>query len=61
MDKGHADPKALITSMVPLADLPATFDTLRGPNNETKVHVSPDGDMIGARRGRACVRTRVRG
>ena len=41
MDKGHADPKALITSIVPLVDLPATFDTLRGPNNETKVHVTP--------------------
>jgi threonine dehydrogenase-like Zn-dependent dehydrogenase len=39
MDKGHCDPKAIITNEVPLADLPALFDTLRGPNNETKVHV----------------------
>ena len=39
MDKGHCDPKAIITNDVPLVDLPAMFDVLRGPNNETKVHV----------------------
>lgn len=39
MDKGHCDPKAIITNEIPLVDLPAMFDTLRGPNNETKVHV----------------------
>ncbi len=39
MDKGHADPKAIITREIPLASLPAMIDTLRGPNNETKVHV----------------------
>ena len=39
MDKGHADPKAIITSEVPLLDLPATMERLRGPNEETKVHV----------------------
>lgn len=39
MDKGHCDPKAIITNEIGLADLPAMFETLRGPNNETKVHV----------------------
>jgi L-iditol 2-dehydrogenase len=39
MDKGHCDPKAIITNEVPLTSLPETFDVLRGPNNETKVHV----------------------
>lgn len=36
---GHCDPKAIVTSGVPLVDLPRTMDLLRGPNNETKVHV----------------------
>ena len=39
MDKGHCDPKAIITSDVPLVDLPRMMDLLRGPNAETKVHV----------------------
>jgi L-iditol 2-dehydrogenase len=39
MDKGHCDPKAIISNTIPLADLPAMFGTLRGPNEETKVHV----------------------
>jgi (R,R)-butanediol dehydrogenase/meso-butanediol dehydrogenase/diacetyl reductase len=39
MDKGHCDPKAIITNDIPLAGLPQMFDVLRGPNNETKVHV----------------------
>jgi threonine dehydrogenase-like Zn-dependent dehydrogenase len=33
------DIKQLITNDIPLADLPGMFDVLRGPNNETKVHV----------------------
>jgi L-iditol 2-dehydrogenase len=41
MDKGHVDPKLIITNNTKLIDLPATFDLLRGPNNETKVHVHP--------------------
>jgi L-iditol 2-dehydrogenase len=41
MDKGHCDPKAIVTNAVPLLDLPATMDRLRGPNEETKVHVCP--------------------
>lgn len=40
LDKGHADPKAIISSTVPLVDMAATFESLRGPNNETKVHVT---------------------
>ena len=39
MDKGHADPKAIITDDIPLAELPIMMDHLRGPNVETKVHV----------------------
>lgn len=39
MDKGHTDPKAIITNEVPLLDLPQTMERLRGPNEETKVHV----------------------
>jgi len=38
-DKGHVDPKLIVTSDIPLADLPATMTALRGPNTETKVHV----------------------
>lgn len=39
MDKGHVDPKAIVSNEIPLIDLPKMFDILRGPNNETKVHV----------------------
>jgi L-iditol 2-dehydrogenase len=39
MDKGHVDPKAIITRDIPLAGLPAMIEALRGPNDETKVHV----------------------
>ena len=39
MDKGHVDPKAIITNDIPLADITTMFDVLRGPNEETKVHV----------------------
>lgn len=41
MDKGHFDPKLLISAVVSLQDLPATFARLRGPNTETKVQVTP--------------------
>ncbi len=41
MDAGHVDPKILISSVVALDDLPAVFEGLRGPNNETKVQVAP--------------------
>jgi threonine dehydrogenase-like Zn-dependent dehydrogenase len=39
MDKGHCDPKVIISNDIPLLDLPNMMDTLRGPNDETKVHV----------------------
>jgi threonine dehydrogenase-like Zn-dependent dehydrogenase len=41
MDKGHTDPKAIVTSEALLSDLPDIFDKLRGPNEETKVHIRP--------------------
>ena len=39
MDKGHADPKAIVTREVPLPELPSMMTALRGANEETKVHV----------------------
>jgi (R,R)-butanediol dehydrogenase/meso-butanediol dehydrogenase/diacetyl reductase len=39
MDKGHCDPKAIVTTEIALAGLPAMFETIRTPNEETKVHV----------------------
>ena len=36
---GHVDPKVIVSDTIALDDLPAMFDTLRGPNRETKVHV----------------------
>ena len=39
MDRGHVDPKAIITNQVPLVALPDMMATLRGANTETKVHV----------------------
>jgi hypothetical protein len=39
MDKGHTDPKAIITNDIPLVGLPDMMARLRGPNAETKVHV----------------------
>lgn len=43
MDKGHVDPKAIITTEIALADLPTMMDRLRGPNDDTKVHVRCTG------------------
>ena len=39
MDKGHCDPKAIITRDIPLTELPPMMQRLRDPNKETKVHV----------------------
>ena len=39
MDKGHVDPKLIVSNDIPLADLPDMFTILRGANRETKVHV----------------------
>jgi threonine dehydrogenase-like Zn-dependent dehydrogenase len=38
MDKGHCDPKAIVTNEISLFSLPDMFAHLRGPNMETKVH-----------------------
>lgn len=43
MDKGHCDPKAIVTNTVSLAEMPAMIDRLRGANTETKVHVRMAG------------------
>lgn len=43
MDKGHVDPKLTITREIALDDLPAMMATLRGANDETKVHVRCGG------------------
>lgn len=39
LERGHADPKMLITSTVSLDAFPETLEMLRSPNQETKVHV----------------------
>lgn len=41
MDKGHTDPKHIVTSEAPLSALPDIFEKLRGPNEETKIHITP--------------------
>jgi threonine dehydrogenase-like Zn-dependent dehydrogenase len=39
MDKGHVDPKAIVSREIALTELPAMIERLRAPNSETKVHV----------------------
>lgn len=39
MDKGHCDPKAIVSNHIGLDALPEMMETLRGRNDETKVHV----------------------
>lgn len=41
LDAGHVAPRGMVTDTVSLADLPATIERLRGPNNDTKVQVNP--------------------
>lgn len=41
MDKGHCDPKTIITNQIAMSAMPGMFATLRAPNDETKVHVIP--------------------
>jgi len=43
MDKGHVDPKTIVTNEIGLDELPAMVAALRGPNDETKVHVRCGG------------------
>jgi (R,R)-butanediol dehydrogenase/meso-butanediol dehydrogenase/diacetyl reductase len=40
LDAARTDPRMLITSKITLDDLPAAFQRLRGPHQETKVHVA---------------------
>ena len=37
---GVVDPKVMVTSTIGLDELPARFEALRGPNDQTKVHVT---------------------
>ena len=39
LERGHADPKMLITSEVSLDAFPQKLEALRGANDDTKVHV----------------------
>jgi len=41
MDKGHVDPKILISAVAPLGELPGMLEQLRRANTETKVHIAP--------------------
>lgn len=38
-DKGHVDPARIVNRRIALTDLPAAVAALRGPNEDTKVHV----------------------
>jgi threonine dehydrogenase-like Zn-dependent dehydrogenase len=37
------DPKSIISSVIPLEELPKVFEMLRGSHNETKVQISLAG------------------
>jgi threonine dehydrogenase-like Zn-dependent dehydrogenase len=41
MLSGKVDPKTIVSSVISLDELPQTFEALRGPHDETKVHVEP--------------------
>jgi len=41
LDRGHVEPRAMITNMVDLAGAPAAFEELRGPNSQCKVMIRP--------------------
>ncbi|MEO5597186.1 MAG: alcohol dehydrogenase catalytic domain-containing protein [Novosphingobium sp.] len=41
LDAGHVEPRHMVTSHIGLDALPQMIETLRGANNETKVHVDP--------------------
>jgi (R,R)-butanediol dehydrogenase/meso-butanediol dehydrogenase/diacetyl reductase len=42
LDAGHAEARSLITSIVPLSQLPVTFESLRQRTSQCKVMVRPD-------------------
>ena len=41
LDAGRVEPRALVTQTVSLTELPAMFESLRGPHFQTKVQVHP--------------------
>lgn len=41
LDAGHLEPRHMVTNTIGLDALPGMIETLRGPHNETKVHVDP--------------------
>jgi 2-desacetyl-2-hydroxyethyl bacteriochlorophyllide A dehydrogenase len=41
LDKGHVEPRAMITDVVTLDAAPAAFEGLRGRNNQCKVMIKP--------------------
>jgi len=41
MEAGHVEPRAMITDVVSLEQAPASFQELRGPNNQGKVMIRP--------------------
>lgn len=41
LDAGHVEPRHMITETISLGALPDMFESLRGPNLQTKVHVNP--------------------
>ena len=41
MGAGHVEPRAMITKVVGLKDVPASFEELRGPNSQSKVMIRP--------------------
>lgn len=41
LDRGHVEPRAMISDVVELADAPAAFELLRGPNRKCKVMIKP--------------------
>ena len=41
LDRGHVEPRAMITDVVTLDDAPSAFQELRGRNNQCKVMIRP--------------------
>ena len=41
LDRGHVEPRLMVSETVSLDAFPARFESLRGPNGHTKVHLDP--------------------
>jgi (R,R)-butanediol dehydrogenase/meso-butanediol dehydrogenase/diacetyl reductase len=41
LDRGHVEPRLMVTNTIGLDDLPAKIEEMRMPHHETKVHVAP--------------------